>query len=479
MSYLYGDSTPSQLELNYIEFLRDAMDLMVAVLRADHQSRTTQESGGAARARAEKELEQLHDFSTALNDMLDSSAARIDPASPTGQCAASVRKTATEAIRNTANQIKSAVQSELGRLESQIKRDRSSCNAAIETFLLRHDLPGTVHRLELRLEGDSYRARLSGSSKEALSWVVDLEIPPGNLFESAVRLDRVTDHIEVSLPEESGWVRKTTKLRPQKLTNKYITGLVHTANESTLKLRVSPTDDSGYDVVIARGQVRLIRQGRDASPDAFDPPMEDAANLLQLYKDVFAAASEVSKKRTRLVDARIDGKSVQDHDNPAVLVQRMISRMAPTISEIARHSLSPNELVLKRVLGGDRREEIFISKADLMKKLDAIPLALRGIFAPLGLGDLETGDVSVPALRTGGPTTPPPPAPRGFRPSLPPPVGDDDETNVSVTSSANGTINLTAQSGPKPPPLVGGEPDVDIDSALASLETDTGTTNIT
>src|SRR4029078_11523387 len=44
MSYLYGDSTPSALETNYIEFLRDAVDFCVQVLLADQR-------GAEARAR--------------------------------------------------------------------------------------------------------------------------------------------------------------------------------------------------------------------------------------------------------------------------------------------------------------------------------------------------------------------------------------------------------------------------------------------
>lgn len=476
MSYLYGDSTPSQLEVNYIEFLRDAMDLMVAVLRADHQSRTTQQSGATARTQAEKELESLHDFSVAVNAMLDGATGGLDPTTPTGQCANAVRSGATEAIRKTANQIKTDLQAKSGQLDAQIKRDRASCNSAIETFLLRHDLPGTVHRLELRLDGDEYLARLSGSSKEALSWVVDLEIPSGNLFSSVVRLDRVTDSIDIQLPEESGWVRKTTKLRNQKLTNKYITGLVHTAGESTLKLRVNPGDESGYDIVISRGQVKVVSSG-----EPFDPTPDDANKLVQLYKDVFAAASEVSKKRCRLVDARIDGKSLADHDNPAILVQRMIQRMAQTVTEIARRSLSPNELVLKRVLANDRREEIFVSKSDLLKKIDTIPLELRGIFAPLGLGNLDPQSAPQSAAlprRRPGPTIQPDPAPRGFTTHPPPGIGDDEDTKVAVSSSANGKItlqqNTTKGPPPTPPkPASGDDDEIDIDVALASLDTET------
>lgn len=35
MSYLYGDSTPTTLESNFLEFLRDGVDFAVSLLEAD------------------------------------------------------------------------------------------------------------------------------------------------------------------------------------------------------------------------------------------------------------------------------------------------------------------------------------------------------------------------------------------------------------------------------------------------------------
>jgi hypothetical protein len=55
---------------------------------------------------------------------------------------------------------------------------------------------------------------------------------------------------------------------------------------------------------------------------------------------------------------------------------------------------------LKRLVGGGRREEIFVTKAELRKKLDRVPPALRAIFHPLGLG----GDNGAQA-QGGDPTT--------------------------------------------------------------------------
>jgi hypothetical protein len=37
MSYLFGDSTPSKLEGNYIEFLRDAVEFCVQLLLSDQR----------------------------------------------------------------------------------------------------------------------------------------------------------------------------------------------------------------------------------------------------------------------------------------------------------------------------------------------------------------------------------------------------------------------------------------------------------
>ena len=54
---------------------------------------------------------------------------------------------------------------------------------------------------------------------------------------------------------------------------------------------------------------------------------------------------------------------MRTHAKPTLLVERLIATMAPVVQEIAARSQSPGELVLRRLLSGDRREEIFLSKA--------------------------------------------------------------------------------------------------------------------
>jgi hypothetical protein len=90
-----------------------------------------------------------------------------------------------------------------------------------------------------------------------------------------------------------------------------------------------------------------------------------------------------------------------------VLAARIIEAIAPTIREIARHSLSPRELVLKRVLGDDRREEIFVARAELSAKVAPLPASARKVFAPLGvIDDVEASERG--EKRTAPPPVPPP-----------------------------------------------------------------------
>jgi hypothetical protein len=182
------------------------------------------------------------------------------------------------------------------------------------------------------------------------------------------------------------------RVRAHRIGGKYITEVIHTPHQATVKLRAAPEEDeAGYNVLVsaAEPRVRLVQvnKGGDHSPP-FEPMEDDAVRFLELVRMLTESADDLGQNRSTLREARIDGKPLGESDSPAILVKRLVAKMAPVVTEIARHSLAPDELVLKRVVTDDRREEVFVAKADLISKLDPVPIALRGVFAPLGLGDL-------------------------------------------------------------------------------------------
>lgn len=460
MAYLYGDSTESPLELNYIEFLRDALDFAVEILVADHRIHALQEECEERKRMAEVELGHLRQLNDRVSQALETPPG--GPSSAAFRCAMMVRQSSDDAIKRTIGQIKQSLNEQLGQVVAHIGRERGGNLRALELLLRHRDLPDSTHHVELVLapDGRGYSAQVRGKADIGVEWLQSLDIPPGHLFAHLVRVERLSPNLEVRVPEKGGWMRKGMRMRAHRITNKFVTEVIRAAHQTTIKLREAPSEDeSGYNILVTlmEPRVRLVRveKGGEHSPP-FEPVDEDVTKFLELASALVDAAEELTETRGPLREARFEGKPIGEHENPSSLVKRLIAKMAPVVQEIARHSLSPDELVLKRVLADDRREEVFAAKADLLAKLDPVPIGLRGVFAPLGLGDLgrpgagngrhlrpETlePDTTVrpnrPAAMASNATTfieadpPPPPVADSLRtgapvrpsPTVPPPIG--------------------------------------------------------
>jgi hypothetical protein len=97
--------------------------------------------------------------------------------------------------------------------------------------------------------------------------------------------------------------------------------------------------------------------------------------------------------------------------------------MAPTVQEIASRSQSPGELVLRRLIGEARREEIFLSKQELKSKVEVLNERSRALFDPLWV--VPPVGASPPSVAFVPPTSPPitavpPPPPTSAVVPLPP-----------------------------------------------------------
>src|SRR5204862_8017121 len=128
--------------------------------------------------------------------------------------------------------------------------------------------------------------------------------------------------------------------------------------------------------------VRLSRVDEQSRRDAlpFDVDKADVPKLLTLREKLVGASTTLMRHRRTLGDARFDGEPLRGHPTPALLAERLVGAMAPTVQEIASRSQSPGELVLRRLIGEARREEIFLSKLELKNKLEPLTERNRALF---------------------------------------------------------------------------------------------------
>jgi hypothetical protein len=459
MSYLYGDSTPTKLEGNYIEFLRDAVEFCVQLLAADqriNQGRTQMRSLEHATA---GEYERLQKLGGLVSKSFE--GATLGTAeSATSRCAAAILKSASDLVRAEAVAMRTALDAEIAKREAQAGQERDGCVKALETLVIKHDLPEASVDVHLAISGGTrYAGRSRLKTGFGLDAVLDLEIPANHLFDRVIRVDRLMERLDVHAPEKGGWLSKEVKRRPQHLEKHHVTEFSMGSSAGLIKLRLQPDGTGpGFDVLFSKDAPR-VRLARSDAQETGDPPFEvddeDAKKLIALQGKLAAAALELSKHRRRLVEAKIDGEAMRAHAKQTVLAERLIANMAPVVQEIAWRSQSPNELVLRRLIGGDRREEIFLSKAELKQKIEPLQDTSRAMFDPLWV-TAAPAPVPAPVAKGAGSESQPihaaPPHAQTirYRPATPPrgtpPVG----SSIHGTSATHGTSGTHATSATKP-----------------------------
>jgi hypothetical protein len=476
MGYLYGDSTPSTLEIDYIEFLRDAVDCCVQVLRADERIASGKARLEALEKSTSAELDQVRQAAALVPRAFEGTSLGA-PESPAARCAAAIMRSAAALAAATADDVQGKFDAAVSDGASEADRERQACAVALERLLVKHDVPGMKSEMQISFVGAGhYVGRAHVSTGFGVSGTLELDIPKDHLFERIVRVDRLAERLAVLAPEIGGWLHKEIKLRPQHLDKHYVAGLSVGASGDTLRLRSAPDGGgSGFDVTFgpAGGPVRLVRvddaNKREDLP--FDVEAADVPKLQSLRERLLASANALARHRRALGDARLDGEPLRSHPTPSLLAERLVVAIAPTVQEIASRSQSPGELVLRRLIGDARREEIFLSKQELHSKLEALSERNRSLFDPLWI--VPPPGASPATVATGLPAAAPIPAfaapPSKADAAAPPPATSElrpgDELDLLDQSTVTVTVRDYA-SGPTSTSTVDASSEVDTEISL-------------
>ena len=387
--YLYGDSTPAPLKTDFIAFLRDMVDFAVEVLHSEGQAAEASQASAWLEEATEKVVANAEALAAHVSEVLD--RPELGGSDPfLARCAARIRSATWETVRAEASAARAEAEAGAARAALAVSSARAECEKALEGLLLRQDVPDAVTVVKLCVgDGARYDARLTARTPWGLSWEIGLQIPSSHSLARVLRIDRLVERLEIRVPEEPTWPPKASKPKAQRLDRLYLTELVLAPAEAFIKLRATPEGTGAgcnlwlhRDVPAVRLERVLASGGAADSP--FDIEGEDAGRLRLLHDELAALMSEIAQNRQPPVAIEMDDTPVGQHRACAV-IERLISSVAPRVEEIAKRSLAPGELVLRRRLGDNHREEVFLSKAELLEKIEPLPPALRGAFAPLNL----------------------------------------------------------------------------------------------
>jgi hypothetical protein len=284
---------------------------------------------------------------------------------------------------------------ESSHIRNIVTRSGESAHRALEAFLLRHDQPGTELSQSWAAAGEqSYAASVTIKTPFGIQAVFGLAIPPDHLWSRSRRVSELSPPgLEVHFPQQSGWLSKRVEMAPLKLDRLYLSVVKLDATSADFRLRKSPGSGPGYRVLVTmHDERRVVIQplGEDGVLDAEAPLSldgEDSAQMIAFCTRIVESTADLPGLRRSLVSAEYEGEPLDADKWPELVAERLLAQLAPVISEISLRSGAPGELVLRRDVGGGRREEVYVTKAELYEKVMVLTPSRRTSFEKLGLFD--------------------------------------------------------------------------------------------
>lgn len=391
MAHVYGDSTTFPFDVNFIELIRHAVECCVTIMGAQHQIATAVDRSGNFDQLRKQERARMDAMSDAIK--LTMTAFMSSHSERMVRTASRVLESARAVIESELAALDGQANGEISNTRSAVERARESTYRAVEAFVLRHDLPNTSVGLRLLAGEETYSGQALVATPFGVEAVFALQIPPAHDWGKIRRVAELSAGTEIHVPTESGWLSKRVAVAPVKLDKLVVTEVALASDRSLITLRKGPRSGSGFQLEVsaeAQPKATLRRLGEDGAPTG-DPTLqldgEDAVHALRLWNRVHDTTHDLAIRRQTMTTATFDGKPLRDIDEPQQIATKIINVMAPIVQEIARRSGAPGELVLRRDLGEGRREEIYITKAELHEKVMTLPTTLRPIFDPFELSE--------------------------------------------------------------------------------------------
>jgi hypothetical protein len=391
MGHVYGDSTSFPYDVNFVELIRHSVECGVALMAAQHAISTAVDRSGNFDQLRKQERARLDAMSDAVK--LTMTAFMSSHSERMVRTAQRVLEAARGVIDTELLGLEGQANGELSNTRATVERAREQSFRSVEAFILRHDLPNTSVGVRLLAGEESYSGQALVTTPFGIEAVFALAIPLAHDWGRVRRVAELSAGTEVHIPQESGWLSKRVAVAPVKLDKLVITEVAMAQDRSLITLRKGARSGAGYQLEVTEdddAKATLRKLGEDGSPTA-DPIIqlegEDAVHAMRLWNRVGESTHDLAMRRQAMTTATFDGKPLREIDEPQAIANKLINVLAPVVQEISRRSGAPGELVLRRDLGEGRREEIYITKAELHEKVMTLPSTLRPMFDPFELSE--------------------------------------------------------------------------------------------
>lgn len=387
LRYLFGDSVPFPLPFNFLATLEAFMTAATRVVQLELEAQKASAEAQESAVVRQRGVEALEGFHGIVMRVVQDTALKV-PSTPVHEYVRMLQDTANRYLDEQKRAALAASDREHFAMRSENERRTQDQRASLDAFLRVAQLPITGSKLSLHHKDGRVSVTCVLQNPNAI--VTAFRLASGPLWSLPRRLGDVVSGVELRVGVKKSWLRGTVSPEVTSVDD-WLIGRVELADDSVeVHLRKKLELKDTLVLRVQRGEQGLtgdVQHPGEAGAEAMAGPLvgPDLITMDRVWKALVAATSDLYERKEAMLAIQLDGADVFESQATIPLVSRLVMLFAPTVLEVAKRSPNAQELSLKVEHEGGRREEIYLRKDELIKKLWPLPGAGREVFAPLGL----------------------------------------------------------------------------------------------
>jgi hypothetical protein len=383
--YRYGDGTPFPLDENFIETLTTAVETCTNAFLPLAELDTRRDRARDTRKGGDRETAKLADLE---RDTLAALASYLGDKKPPTSITAQLADKLGATVKATIADSKKQIEARIAQTEAQAA-PRTAADGVVKAlgpFFEVHTLPKTAWIMSWDARGTEVAAdavATAGRLAASFSLAVDS-------YRSPIRVDTLAEAVVVHMMRKGMFGK--AKPAPIDLGKYVLVAYERTANERVLTLKENANKASPglRFAVVENGATWVsISATGDAEGEANPLDVDDLDAVRRLADGATNALKDLIDKR-RLVDLSLGGVPIADLVEPRTAPFELLAQLTPLARSIRERSRMSGELVLKRDIGDNRREELFVPRATLAQQFLALPEEYRKPFEDMGIASEDT-----------------------------------------------------------------------------------------
>jgi len=381
MKYLFGDSTESPLQKDFLALLENYVDTSVKTITLENTVFDLKEDIRDRRKLKNAVLEQLDNCLLTAEQAIINAVATSKEQTAINQYAAKSKDFLIKYIENGKIKFSDEVFQEISDFDKKVNASDKENRATLESLFIHDPLPIINKNFIIKATKEGFAAKVKVDFEgdiSAIYGVISSQVPFWNRH---VRVSDFLKGIEIPARMRKPLLKKEEVPDVVSVDDYLITDVVQLGKELEVVIRKRSDPESErfrmkmvfkeeFAIEVYHAEEKEVEKYIQAVPAL--SILINIPKLREFGEKIIARTNTLYPKKRSMESLQMNQKDVLEENQIFELMQKIAEVYAPTIAMIKKHSPSGEELSLKVEDDSGKRSEIYLKKSKVKEKLSII-----------------------------------------------------------------------------------------------------------